>query len=407
MNQITRELSAARLRAAHFFPYFATMIHRLIPIQSTQIPTMAVDRWWRLIYNPDFTAKLSVDEAAWVLIHEVMHLFREHHRRCRDNQFDPKLYNFAADFAINDDLLQMDGIKAPQGVLLPEDFGLQPHLLEEQYYRVLAEVEGRVRAEVERLIAEGRVMPGAGRSGSCATGHREEWEPAEPGEPGAPEGMSPTIADLVRGKVAQEILDYATKHPGNVPGNLVRFAEELLNPQVPWQTKLRSYVRQSVHKVTGNVDFASPPRRRDDGSSPFMLPAMKGGICNVAVVVDTSGSMTARQLGQALAEIRGITQAMQNMVAITVLSVDAAVSQVKRVLRPKQVQLFGGGGTDMGQGVYAAADCKPRPDVIVVLTDGYTDWPESAPPGIKRTIVVVLTEDGESPSWADTVRVFP
>lgn len=82
---------------------------------------------------------------------------------------------------------------------------------------------------------------------------------------------------------------------------------------------------------------------------------------------------------------------------------------VRRISRAAQVQLAGGGGTDMGTGIEAAAALHPRPSVVVVLTDGYTPWPELPPPGI-RVIVGLLTEGPsapgwEPPSWARTVLI--
>ena len=73
-----------------------------------------------------------------------------------------------------------------------------------------------------------------------------------------------------------------------------------------------------------------------------------------------------------------------------VLSCDAQVHAVKRVSRASQIELLGGGGTDMGEGIAQALSLKPRPSVIVVLTDGFTPWPAGAPRGAK--VIVGLLE---------------
>lgn len=39
----------------------------------------------------------------------------------------------------------------------------------------------------------------------------------------------------------------------------------------------------------------------------------------------------------------------------------------------------GGGGTDLREGFARALSSRPRPDVVVALTDGRTPWPESRP----------------------------
>ena len=92
-----------------------------------------------------------------------------------------------------------------------------------------------------------------------------------------------------------------------------------------------------------------------------------------------------------------------------VLACDAAVHSVKRVMRTGQLRLAGGGGTDMGAGIQTALELRPRPDVVVVITDGFTPWPEQAPKGAR--VVVGLLEQGAYgrdwpvPGWARAVGI--
>jgi predicted metal-dependent peptidase len=86
--------------------------------------------------------------------------------------------------------------------------------------------------------------------------------------------------------------------------------------------------------------------------------------------------------------------------------VDAAVNANQRVARAESVRLEGGGGTDMGVGLAATERMTPCPEIVIVITDGYTPWPERPPRGM-RTIVVKTDARGTSPSWARTVTVPP
>ena len=60
----------------------------------------------------------------------------------------------------------------------------------------------------------------------------------------------------------------------------------------------------------------------------------------------------------------------------------------------------------MGAGIYAAAELRPRPSVVIVLTDGFTPWPEKPPSGI-RVVIGLLAEGLRPPGWAppDWARV--
>jgi hypothetical protein len=63
----------------------------------------------------------------------------------------------------------------------------------------------------------------------------------------------------------------------------------------------------------------------------------------------------------------------------------------------------------MGAGIAAAAALKPRPSVVIVLTDGFTPWPDRPPRGV-RVVVGLLAEDSmpggwPPPAWARTVVI--
>jgi predicted metal-dependent peptidase len=110
----------------------------------------------------------------------------------------------------------------------------------------------------------------------------------------------------------------------------------------------------------------------------------------------------------ALAEIDALlTRAGLRAGQLRVLAVDPVVHTVGRVTRANQVRLAGGGGTDMGEGIRAAAALRPRPSIVVVLTDGYTPWPQRPPKGIR----VVVGRFGGSPidraapGWARVVDI--
>lgn len=155
------------------------------------------------------------------------------------------------------------------------------------------------------------------------------------------------------------------------------------------------------------------PSRREQALATserqIRLPAMRQpGDPKVAIVVDTSGSISNDVLQAALAEIMGITRAVGNSRGLEVIACDSVAYPAIRVRTAtdvRKLKLPGGGGTDMRNGIQAALETKPRPDVIVVVTDGYTPWPETKPVSCENYIVL-LTEDAALravPDWAKTV----
>jgi predicted metal-dependent peptidase len=70
-------------------------------------------------------------------------------------------------------------------------------------------------------------------------------------------------------------------------------------------------------------------------------------------------------------------------------------------------QPHGGGGTDMRLGISAALTIVPRPRTIIVLTDGDTPWPASAPPGVNLVTVLVPNEGSDKVADHTISRVPP
>jgi predicted metal-dependent peptidase len=126
------------------------------------------------------------------------------------------------------------------------------------------------------------------------------------------------------------------------------------------------------------------------------------------MVVDTSGSVDDRLLGRAMGEVDGALRSLGiRGDGVTVLSCDAKVHDVRRVRRARDARLGGGGGTDMRAGLAAAAELRPRPDLVVVFTDGYTPWPESPPTGAAVVAAILGRDRSElppSPAWATRVE---
>jgi len=420
---LPQELQAARLRLAQERPYLASAAWALQPVPKPGLGTMAVDMYWRLYYDPEAISSWPVEEVEGVLYHEICHLLRNHAARMQG--LHPRLSNIAADAEVNDDLVR-EGVRFPTQPLTPQSIGQPENLLAEEYYDALASQEfqgsgGSASNEPsstkdkEENKAEGgpakqnnaegeQPEPGSGRCGSCATGQKEPWEDGPPGE-GTSFGLGPTEGELIRRDVANQIREYS-KGRGKVPGHLARWAETTLQPEVDWRKQLAAAIRFAMADTAGASDYSyrRPSRRQaETGKSNVIFPSMRCPVPTVAVVADTSASVSDFMLARTLAEITAILKAVGQKEGVSVLAVDQSVAFCRKVFRPGQVKLTGGGGTDMGVGLQAAAKLKPLPRLGIVITDGYTSWPEKPPRGMK--VIVVLTGGGTAPEWAKVIRV--
>ncbi|WP_407702824.1 vWA domain-containing protein [Streptomyces xylophagus] len=367
------KLFAARLFAARVRPYLATALFALHTVESRQVPTMAVDRHWRCYVSPGFVDRMSVEDLAGVWVHEVSHLLRDHHGRsdrvARERELtgpgERLRMNIAADFEINDDVFG-DGLVVPEGAVLPGSLGLPAGNLMEDYLRWFQ--LGPRTQELAWLDC-----------GSGADGLDRGWELG----PDGANGLSEQQRDAVRFRVAQGI----TGRPGSAPSGWRRWAEEAFHPPQPWRELLGAAIRSAVTGPGAGEDYSyGRPSRRSAGLPGVVLPSLRRRPPRVCVVIDTSGSVSDAELGSALLEVAAISRAVGGRRdLVTVVPCDAAAEFAHPLCRAEGIPLLGGGGTDLRTGFAKALRAQPRPDVVVVLTDGQTPWPERRPPC--RTVV--------------------
>ena len=389
-----RRLRAARLWITLNRPYYSRALFSCPLIATRQVETMAIDDRWRIYVNSAYVEARSVEETAAVLIHELNHGMRAHSRRAGTlgvQSGETQVWNAAGDCEINDDLVQ-DGLELPDG-LLPGKFDLEDGRTAEHYF--------------EELMKQATVIKVELHCGSGCTGQPADYEEGPAGRPDTADGLDPVEQDMLRRVVADAVRQHArAKGIGTIPAGLRRWADQTLDPKVDWRRALESAVRRGVHLRAGAADYTwQRPSRRDDSGEPIIRPGMTRPVPDIAVVVDTSGSMGDQDLARALAEIRGILTRVVPGDGLRVYSVDADVAAEGQVFNARQISLVGGGGTDMRVGIEAAI--AARPAVIIVITDGFTPWPETRPPGAPLTIAA-LTDDralAAVPAWIKAIDI--
>ncbi|MEU4770753.1 VWA-like domain-containing protein [Micromonospora sp. NPDC023644] len=380
------KLFAARLRAVRARPYLASALFALHVVESRLVPTMAVDRHWRCYASPVFVDRTPVEELAGVWVHEVSHLLRDHHGRSDRVARERGLtgpgerlrMNIAADCEINDDVFG-DGLARPDGVVDPATLGLPEGELMEDYLR-----QFRLGPRTQGLVWLD--------CGSGADGAEREWDLGADGA----HGLSAQERDAVRFRVAQGI----TGRPGDVPRGWRRWAEEAFHPPQPWRDLLGAAIRSAASGAGAGEDYTyGRPSRRSAGVPGVVLPSLRRRPPRVCVVVDTSGSVSDAELGSALLEVAAISRAVGGRRdLVSVLSCDAAARVLHPLCRTEEIPLVGGGGTDLRTGFARALRTRPRPDVVVVLTDGQTPWPAAQPSC--RTVVGLFPRRHPNPgSW--------
>jgi predicted metal-dependent peptidase len=383
-----RKLETARLVAVQNAPYFRAAIYGLVwqeapdLVDSVGNPTLAVSEHGVLFWNPAAVeTRFDIEELAGAFLHEIGHVLRHHHARSKaygiTDEDDRRIANAAQDACINEDLRTMhDAIataprsgqttranpfKVGADWIYPEKLEQPPGLVWEERYRLLKE---------RPHGAGGGGGIGSGDCGSCAA----RPHAGEPQGGGASIGRSPANMMRIRRQVAETVR--AWKGRGLIPGGWKRWADSVLRPsRVNWRSKLAHTIRAQVGSRPGAARSTWTKVSRRQGGLGFgpgraIVSASDSPTPDVAVIIDTSGSMSKVELTAAAVEVRSLLQDVG--ARVTVCIVDAEVHGLKEVKTVEQAieMMHGGGGTSMSPGFKALADRRPRPAVVIVLTDG-------------------------------------
>lgn len=401
-------MQAARAWTIEHFPYLDTALMGMILVEREGLGTVAVDARWRLYYDPlrvlELQKKHGIEALAADWVHELMHVLRDHHSRWDDLREAPDrhhVFNIAGDCLVNGDVADLNLTILDTDVTfdrLPPKAGCNRTMTTEEVYSRLLRVATPVGIDHD--------------CGSGTGGGQRDWEDAlgdlEDGS------VDPDQGDVIREETARNVRS-SGRGAGRLPAALAIWADEYLEPAVDWRAELRSVVSRRLGQVAGITDYTYErlARRRVPG---FTFPGMAGPASpRVAAVIDTSGSMGQEDIAQCLGDLLALSRAVSgDGTAVTVLICDAAVHDIVNVRTPGQIQdlqLRGGGGTDMVLGIERAASLTPVPEVVVVLTDGGTPWPEQPPPALaQRKVVALITRDDTAdgvPHWITTLTVPP
>lgn len=395
--------------AAHLYPFLGRGIHAMTPVPVPGLSKMcggwAMDKYGRCYFDPEMVLGIGGEEYPLKtliadFLHEVWHFLRQHPDRFENLALpmgvsrDSKRWNIAADAEINgSDTFLREHLQ--EWCVFPEklkDGGgctLPPNKTAEQYYMMLPEEEGE---------EPGKPPTGQGPP-ECFSDKPRPWELGEPDEDTP--GVSDKQGESLRQSVAKEILE-SSRARGDVPYAWSGWAGcQIETAKIPWQTQLRRFAKHSMVITSGasNFTFTRRSRRQHMVRGGAVIPAVYHPKLEIAVVVDTSGSMSDSDLTRCLSEMSGIARAVGG--SMFVVTGDTGASWSQRCTSVRQVEFNSRGGTDMRPLIAHAAKQSPSPHCIIVLTDGYTPWPNQRECRVPVMVGLLGSHCGEGavPRW--------
>jgi len=307
-------------------------------------------------YGRAFIDGLSEQEIRGVVLHENLHKAFRHLTIWRNlYKEDGKTANMACDFVIN--LMIWDSDKSERDVKLPEG-----GLLSEEF-------RGMNAKQVYDIL---RKQGGDGNEGGGGDGFDEhDWDGAQE--------MTQKEQETLAREVDQALRQGAIL-AGKMKGKVDRSIGDLLAPKVDWRDALRDFVTAFCQDK--DVSTWRKPNRRWVDQDVYLPTLIGESVGPLVVAIDTSGSIGGEILDSFLSEVVSICKSVTPE-RIDLLYWDTRVAGHEKYEPDsfdsimQSTKPAGGGGTDVCSVFEYVKQKAIKPEAIVVLTDGYTPWPES------------------------------
>lgn len=268
-------------------------------------------------WNPDFFLNLPHKTRVAVNIHELWHVARLH--MIRRGSRDPRIWNYACDLRINEDMLTMGytfaGTTPWLLANLPPEIrtDITPGMPEEDIYSV--------------LLKHSVVVP--------ESDFENDFEQGD----GDVQAQAQVIIDLVRR--AHEAAK-ACGSPG-ISGDMVQWFDKFLAPVVPWEQELQQWF---LDMSQGDYSYSRPNQKYAD----IIMPTLRdeqGRLDKLHFYVDVSGSITAQQIIRFNSELKHIKETFNPQELVIVLF-DTEITEEIVITESdlfNRVKVIGGGGT--------------------------------------------------------------
>ena len=346
LSAVKDKVVKAKARLVLDHPFFGMAVSKRDLIYDYNTPTASMDAIGQMRLNPHFLVPLTVKNTIFLLAHEAMHYMLCH--STRRGARDPKQWNIAADWVINDTLKEAKVGDFIEGGCYFD--GARDHATEELYAD--PPPEGNDGGDGEGGIGLDVGDPTDANGNPLDESKIKELE------------AQAKIETIQASKIA--------KQKGKLPASLERMIDELVNVKTPWYDILERY-------MTGKIKDGwswKRPNRRFVGRGIY-LPGVDytPRMGPVVIGVDTSGSIGQNELNVFGGHVNRIIEQC-NPESVTVIYCDAEVNHAD-TYEPEDLPIkltpHGGGGTAFEPVFDYIDEHDLDPEVVVYLTDGYGD----------------------------------
>ena len=385
---VREKLVTARIGLLLRAPFFGNLATRLELINADSWLSTAATDGRKFYYNTEFVNKLKPKEVEFLFGHEVLHNVYDHMGRNGDR--DRRLFNCAADFCVNSDLIeQRIGDKITPCLY---DIKYKGWSAEEVYDDLYDKAE---KIDIGDLLSQmiDEHMDGEGDG-------EDENEGKDGNGKGRPR-LSKEERDAIKDEIREALLQAAqATGAGNLPSGVKRLIKDLTKPVVNWRELLEQQIQSTVKD-----DFSWMRPNRRSWHMDAIMPGMKPGTqIDVCVAIDTSGSITEEDLKIFLSEVKGIMEAYDEY-KIRVITWDTEVYNPAEYTSDNMEDITayepgGGGGTDPHCVWEWLKENDIEPKKLIMFTDYcFFGWRPDEVEGYCDTVWVIKGNEHAEPEF--------
>jgi predicted metal-dependent peptidase len=374
-QEISKRLQGALLRIRGDHPFFGTLALFAEFRVTDDVATAATDGKV-LWFNPAFLEKQEPAQLCGLVAHELLHAALQHVPRRRER--DGTLWNIAADIVVNGMIRSETAYKLPEGGV--EDAELAHLSVEEIYEQLNA---GKKKVPKIGLLDLMPALGGGNDEGSLGQSRAEQlqrhWRAALQ--------QAAAVARRMNRGFGKDGLDG------------VREFEGAINPSLSWREILWQFM------VNTPFDFGGFDRRFIHRK--LYLEDVVGESVEVAICIDTSGSIGGDELGAFMGEIQGIFDAYPQIRG-TLFFADAALYGPHEFSKDAPMPKARGGGGTAFEPFFdwvAQQERGGTQSLCIYFTDGYGSFPEAAPESPVLWVVVPGGLESRSFPFGEVARM--
>ena len=360
-SQVAENLVTARISLLIRHPFFGNLATRMNLVDATDegwLQTLCTDGR-SIKYNADFIASLSsINKISFAIAHEILHAILSHIGRGK-NYKNKRLANIAMDYAVNQ-------------ILIDENIG--DRITEIEIYQ-----DDRFREMTFEQIYDILEKEGEDNLKNDTLDHH--MEVSEAGQEGNNNGQTIAVEEIekMNQEMKEAILQAAQAAGNDCPAVVKRLIKDLIEPKINWSDVIRLNI-QSMLK--SSYSFSRPSRK--SGRSGIVLPRRSPTKrIDVAVAIDTSGSINNEDIRAFLSEIAGIMY-QYNDFKIDLWCFDTSVHNAVTITSSNLDDFYdyepdGGGGTDFVVNWTHMKKENLTPRKFIMFTDGHPwdSWGDS------------------------------